>query len=372
MKKIILSIIIGFLFLIGAYWGANKIAESKKSFKPKVKKTIKTVFAEEAVNKTIPIIIHASGNLRAKLRLELYSEVQGVFITGTKLFKTGQSYKKGESIIRINASEYAANVQSAKSNFYNQLTSIMPDMRLDYPTIFPKWEKYLRAFDIEKTTPTFPGMDSEKEKFFISGRGILTSYYNVKNLEQRLSKYRISAPFNGVLIDALVTEGTLVRSGQKLGEFINTDVYELEVAISKKYSDLLKIGEQVVLTNLEKTKSYNGKIVRVNASVDQASQTIKAFIEVKDKSLSEGMYLEAYLNAKEEKEAIEINRNLLIDGDNIYIIKDSVLDVIQVKPIHFSNKKVILKQVPDGVIIVTKPIVGAYAGMPVKIFKEKG
>ena len=263
MRKIILSVL-GLLLIVVSVFLANKIIDSKTSSKPLAEKVIKTVFADKVQNGVVQIIVPANGSLIAKSRMELYSEVQGVFRGGSKLFKTGQAYNKGEVIIRIDDSEYAANVQSAKSNLYNQLTSIMPDLRLDYPDLFPKWQGYLNNFDMDKSTPNFPEMTTQKEKFFISGRGILTSYYNVKNLEQRLSKYRIYAPFKGVLTDALVTEGTLIRAGQKLGEFINTDVYELEVSIGKTFSDLLKIGEKVELTNLEKTKSYTGKVTRIN------------------------------------------------------------------------------------------------------------
>lgn len=367
MRKILLSIL-GVLLIIAAVFVSKMIIDSKTKRKPRVEKVVKTVFAEKAQNGVVAIVVPANGNLTAKRRVELYSEVQGVFRGGTKLFKTGTVYNSGETIIRINASEYAASVQSAKSNLYNQLTSIMPDLRLDYPDIFPKWQTYLSGFDMNKSTPALPEMPSEKEKFFISGRGILTSFYNVKNLEQRLSKYRISAPFKGVLTEALVTEGSLVRSGQKLGEFINTDIYELEVAVSKTYSDLLKIGEKVELSNLDKTKTYFGKVSRINGSIDQASQTIKAFIEVKDSSLREGMYLEANLDAKQETDAIEIDRALLLENDKIFVVRDSILDIIDVKPVYFSDKKVVLKEVPEGITIITKPVVGAYVGMLVEIF----
>lgn len=369
-RKIILSVLGVLLIVLGVYF-AGVIINNKKSFAPKAEKVVKTVFAEVVKNGTVPIQIPANGNLTAKQRVELYSEVQGVFKKGAKLFKEGQRFNAGETIIRIDASEYMASVQSAKSNLYNQLTSIMPDLRLDYPELFPKWQAYLTGFDMAKTTPSFPEMTTEREKFFISGRGILTSYYNVKNLEQRLGKYRITAPFNGVLTEALVTEGTLVRSGQKLGEFINTDVYELEVAVSKTFSDLLKVGEPVELTNLEKTKTYTGKVARINGSVDQASQTIKAFIDVADENLREGMYLEANLDAKDENDAIEIDRSLLLENDKIFVIRDTVLDLIDVKPVYFTNKKVVLKDVPDGTVIMSKPLIGAYTGMTVKIFEDK-
>ncbi|MBD1262333.1 HlyD family efflux transporter periplasmic adaptor subunit [Maribacter polysiphoniae] len=369
MRKSILSIL-GVLIIVASVFVAKMIIDSKSNARPKAEKIVKTVFAKKVKNGKVPIIVPANGNLKAKNRLELYAEVQGVFRGGSKLFRPGQKYSKGESIIRIDASEYKANVQSAKSNLYNELTSIMPDLRLDYPEIFPKWQAYLSGFNIEETTPKLPEMTSEKEKFFISGRGILTTYYNVKNLEQRLSKYRISAPFNGILTDALVTEGTLIRSGQKLGEFINTDVYELEVSISKKFSDLLRVGEQVMLTNLDKVNTYQGKVTRINGSVDQATQTIKAYIEVRDSGLREGMYLEANLDAKEEANAIEIDRNLLLENNRIFVVRDSILDMIDVEPVYFSNKKVVLKNVPDGLTILSKPVIGAYTGMLVKQYQE--
>ncbi len=370
MRKIILSIL-GVLLIVGAVFFAKRIIDNKKAFKPRAQKVVKTVFTEVVENGIVPIIVPANGNLVAKNRVELYAEVQGVFRRGNKLFKTGETYRAGETIIRIDASEYAASVQSAKSNLYNQLTSIMPDLRLDYPDIFPKWQAYLNGFDMDKVTPALPGMGSEKERFFISGRGILTSFYNVKNLEQRLRKYRISAPFSGVLTETLVTEGTLIRAGQKLGEFINTDVYELEVAVSKTFSDLLKVGEKVELVALDDSKKYTGKVSRINGRVDQASQTIKAFIEVKNSDLREGMYLEANLDAKEETDAIEIDRSLLLEGDKIFVVRDTILDMIDVKPVYFSDKRVVLKDVPNGTVIMSKPLLGAYIGMAVKIYEDK-
>lgn len=370
MRNIILSVL-GILLIIGSFFMAKGIVDNKKSFRPKAGKVVKTVFTEVVQNGTVPIIVTANGNLNAKQKVELFTEVQGVFNRGNKLFKEGQAYSNGETIIRIDASEYAASVQSAKSNLYNQLTSIMPDLRLDYPVVFTKWQTYLNGFDMAKSTPALPEMPSDKERFFISGRGILTSYYNVKNLEQRLSKYRITAPFTGILTEASVTEGSLVRAGQKLGEFINPGVYELEVAVSKTYSDLLKVGESVALTTLDDSKVYKGKVIRINGRVDQATQTIKAFIEVSDENLKEGMYLEANLDAKTEENAIEIDRNLLLEGNRIFVVRDSVLDVINVNPVYFSDKSVVLKNIPDGTTIMSKPLIGAYTGMAVKMYTNQ-
>lgn len=352
-----------------SFFLAGKIIDSKTTPTPRPLKVVKTVFVDTVQNTVVPIQVPANGTLVAKRRVELFSEVQGVFKRGNKLFKPGQEYSQGELIIGIDASEYRASVQSAKSNLYNLITSIMPDLRLDYPEISAKWQAYLSGFDLNEVTPQLPEIQSEKERYFISGRGILTAYYNVKNQEERLAKYNIRAPYRGVLTEALVTEGTLVRSGQKLGEFIETGVYELEVAISKTFSDLLRVGKKVALENLERTKTYEGTITRINARVDQTTQTITAFIEVSDSDLKEGMYLEASLQAKDEENAIEIDRSLLLEGDQIFVVRDSILDLIDVKPVYFTDKSVVLKEVPDGITIVSRPLVGAYAGMLVKVYQ---
>ena len=370
MRKIILSLL-GVFLIIGAIFIGKSIINSKNRTRPVAAKVITTVFTDTVRNSTVQIVIPANGSLVARRRVELYSEVQGIFKTSGKLFKPGQEYKQGEILISIDASEYYASVQSSKSNLYNAIAAIMPDLRLDFPDIFEKWQNYLHRFDLNKPTPKLPEMTSDKENYFITGRGIVSNYYNVKNLEQRLAKYTIRAPFSGILTEALVTEGSLIRSGQKLGEYIDPTVYEMEVALSKTYANLLEVGERVVLKNLDNTASYEGMVSRVNGSIDPTTQTITAYIEVKNKTLKEGMFLEAYLNAKEEPNAIEVDRGLVLDGQKIFVVRDSVLDVIDVNPVYFSDTKAVLKNIPDGTVIVSKPIPSAYVGMLVRPFHEK-
>lgn len=365
MRKIILSII-GVLFIATSIFVSKKLIDNKTKPKPVAKKIVKTVYTDTVQNATVPIVIQGNGSLKAKERIELYSEVQGILKKGSQLFKTGQTYSKGSTLIKVDDAEYYSSVQSEKSNLYNLIASIMPDLRLDFPEIYPKWKTYLENFDIEKSTPKLPKIENEKENYFIIGRNIVKEYYNVKNLEEHLSKYNIKAPFSGVLTEALVTEGTLIRNGQKLGEFINPSVFEMEVSVSKSYANILKKGEEVLLTSLDKTETYTGTITRVNGSINSDTQTIAMFIEIEDENLKEGLYLDAHINASSIDNAIEIDRNLFLESQEIFVIKDGKLSLTAAKPIHFSDTKVILQNIPNGTVILKSPVPGAYAGMLVK------
>jgi len=370
MRKI-LFILLGLALLIASYLIFNSFIENKKKPKTKVTKIVASIYTETIVNKEIPLIITANGILEATTKIALFSEVQGVLKTTRKSFKPGTNYRKGEVIIQINSDDFYTSLQSQKSNFYAKLVSIIPDIKLDFPDQFEKWNGYLSNFNLENKLAPLPSAASDKEKFFISGRGINTSYYSIKNLEVKLAKYTIIAPFTGVLTEATVTNGSLIRPGQKLGEFINLDQYELAVSINSNHVNFLKIGKTVTLHNAERTKTYAGVVTRINSKLNTNSQTLIAFINLKDPFLKEGMFLEADIQAKSESNAVRIARNLLVNENQVYTIVDNKLQLTTVSPVFYSDTSVVLKGLKNGAVILAKPVPGAYQGMLVKVIKNE-
>lgn len=91
------------------------------------------------------------------------------------------------------------------------------------------------------------------------------------------------------------------------------------------------------------------------------------FIEVRGSSLKEGMYLKADIEAKKVGNAMALDRSLVNDSDEMFVVKDTILSTIKVQPIYFSDKQVVVKGVPDGEVILAKQISGAYKGMLVKV-----
>jgi len=370
IRKIILAVL-GLLIVGGSIFMAKNTINNKQERKPrKEKKLITGAFVEIVKNSSTPITITTSGNLAAKNRVDIYAEVQGIFNNSSRAFKPGTWYKKGETLLELDKKEEVIGLKAQKSSFYNQLVLLIPDLRLDYPDVIGKWDDYVRRFDVNLPLENLPEPETEKEKLFLSGRNIYTAFYNVKNLETQLQNYTILAPFSGVLTQAAVNPGALIRPGQKLGEFIDHSVYELEVAVNTAYGELLGIGKTVQLHNVEKTKNWTGKVVRVNSLVDPASQTIPTFIQVRGKGLKEGMYLEADITAKEEQNTYEINRKLLVDNDKVFIVRDTILDLVPIEPIFFKESTAVIKGLEDGMQILAKAIPSAYAGMTVKVFSD--
>jgi membrane fusion protein, multidrug efflux system len=365
--RYVISIILGIALLLGAYFFSQKLAEGKEKPKGKANKTTNLALINTVSNQDLPILLETNGTIKAQERIELFSEVQGVFQPSAKAFKPGQRFNKGELLLSMDSKEFYSSLIAQRSILYDNIVKIMPDLKFDYPASFDQWQKYLDNFDIQQKLKDLPKPLNEKEKYYINGNQIVSTFYSIKNLEERLSKYKINAPFSGVLTEALVEQGTLIRSGQKLGTLINTRVFELEANVNANYLKYLSIGKRVSLQDLNGEKKWSGFIKRINGVIDPATQTIQAYIQVSGAGLTEGQFLEATITANTEANVVEIPRSLLFNENQVFVIdNDSVLTTQNVQVIHFTDKSVMVRGLANGTSLLSKAIPGSYDGMIVK------
>ena len=269
-------------------------------------------------------------------------------------------------MVEIDSDQQKLNLRAQRSNLYNQLVQLLPDLRFDYPESLDQWERYIDSYDISSDLRPLPEPVSTKEKLFIASRNVTTTYYNIKNLEEQLKRHIIRAPYNGILIESMIEPGTAINIGQQLGTFIDPYRYELEIAINTSYDDFLKVGKTVMLYDVNRTKSWQGKVNRINYTVDPSSQTIPVYVDVRGQDLKEGMYLEADLAGKEEQNVYEINRKLLVGDDELFVVRDTLLALVQIEPIHFKEETVLVRGLPEGTKLLAYSIPGAHEGMIVE------
>lgn len=365
MRKSILATLAVLLLLVSIFV-AKKIAVAGKRPAQEFQKIIKKAYVQNVQNKAIRVNINATGTLVAKNSIDLFSEVQGVLKPSKKEYREGVKYRKGETILAIESDEFVANLRAQKSGFINSLAAIMPDLKLDFPKEFQKWQSYLNRLEVNLPTPALPKVASDKEKFFLTGRSIQTNYYNLKNLETRLQKFKIKAPYDGVLTQTLVNQGTLVRTGQQLGVFMDDTVFELVVNLKETDLYFFQEGSEVRVSNISNTKNWQGKVNRINAVVNSETQTVKIYITVVGEGLKEGMFLNASLQAKEITNAIKLPRALLIGNEQVYIVENELLKLVKINPVHFTDKEVVIQGLQDGIKVLSRTMPGAFDGMQVQ------
>ena len=181
-----------------------------------------------------------------------------------------------------------------------------------------------------------------------------------------MNKFTIRAPFDGVLSEAVINPGTLIRPGQRLGEFIDPSRYEVEISLQKTIIPFVKENDTVNFKALDNSISTSGIITRINKLVDQQTQTIQVYVIVEDKDVQEGQYLTADIEAQTIDNAVAINRSLIKGNNQVFVVKDSILEYKMVQPVYYHEQMAIVKGLEDGDVIMTSNLSSAYPKMLVK------
>ncbi|GMN07078.1 efflux RND transporter periplasmic adaptor subunit [Croceitalea sp. MTPC5] len=314
----------------------------------------------------IPYRIEATGTLQAAEKIELFSEVQGILEKTATPFKMGNKFKKGQVLIALDSKEHEAQIKSSRSDLMNQIAAMLPDMEMDYPNGFRKWEVYLEGLNVNQRTPTLPVFSSNEEKLFVSGKNIYNTYFNIKNGEERLNKYTLRAPFDGIVTESNVRVGTLIRSGQKIGEFVDDSRFELQLSVPASENRYLKRGIAVDLNTVDGLTSFSGNITRINGKINQDTQSIAIVVEVDHNDLKDGEYLLAKIEGDELVDVFSLDNSLILENNHVYAIENEKLQLVPVEILNYQGDMVIVKGLKNGMLLVGEKIANAYPGMPVK------
>lgn len=370
MRQTIVSIAISLIVLIGAI-GMFRLLSAQRKPAPKLEKivSIKKVKAQTVENAATSAEIDITGRLSAVERIELFAEVSGTYqATGTP-FKEGAYYKKGTPMIKIDDREFGLTLRAQKSSLLNQITLMLPDMKSDYASSFPAWEKYVADFDPNKALTPLPTPQSEQERYYLSAKNIYNLFYTIEAQDVRQEKYIIKAPFSGKVSESSITSGTLVRTGQKLGEFFNPYSYDLEGAVNLKDLNFVKIGSTVALRSEDIAGKWNGKVVRISDAIDPNTQTVKVFIRVGGQGLKDGMYLEGAIKGQALKDVVELPRAVLVGDTAVYAIQGDTLHLMSIIPVRYSAGSVLARGIPNGTQLVNESLIGAFEGMKVEAYQ---
>ena len=125
---------------------------------------------------------------------------------------------------------------------------------------------------------------------------------NVERLKQLEGFKRVLAPFAGVVTKRNVDVGDLIDAGGGAGRALfvlaQTDPLRVYVNVPQSYAQLVKPGQQVVVTQTElRGSGFKGEIVRTAASIDATTRTMQVEINLpnKDGVLLPGAFVQVAL-----------------------------------------------------------------------------
>jgi RND family efflux transporter MFP subunit len=157
-------------------------------------------------------------------------------------------------------------------------------------------------------------LDERRSAVAQSQANLAAAEANVQRLRQLEDFKRVVAPFAGVITRRNVDVGDLIDSSRLLFMLSQTDPLRVYVNVPQAYAQLVKIGQQVVVTQAElRGQRFLGQVARTSASIDAVTRTMQLEVTLSnhDGHLLPGTYVQVALPLQASQSLVAPTNTLL-------------------------------------------------------------
>ena len=287
--------------------------------------------------------ISIMGTVRPKHEVVLKPEVTGKVIAMSPDLLPGGRIAAGAPLLEIDPSNYQLAVRQLVSEVAKAEAALQLELgrqrvaRKEYELLgeevaAEELELMLRTPQLESARATLEGIKTQLEKARLD-----------------LERTRVTAPFNAVVMTRDVNLGTSVSPSTALATLVDTDAYWVEAPIPVSQLKWIAVGGQQAGKSARarvydtaawgEGLSRSGTTAGLTARVEEQGRMAQVLVEIKDPlALQKGsagqpqLLLDSYVRVELEGEtlsdAARIERDLVRDGDRVWIMdKEDLLDI---------------------------------------------
>lgn len=336
-KKIVI-IIAPVLLIMLAVIIAFSMVSARPELTPKaVKKEPPLVEVKIIKLEDIQLVIKSQGNVTARNRTDLTSEVNGRIQWVSEKFFNGQVVKGKDILLKIDPTDYQAALADARAS--------LSDVELNFEQ--EKIRAQQAAEDwvlVNQDLNSASELTLRKPQLDRARAQVDAAAQKVKQAEQNLSRTKIRAPFSGIINGKFVDLGQYVTIGTPITTLLGTETVEVRLPISASEFGFLdsKAKAKVELSNDlgKRLQRWQGYISRVENQVDAITRVYYVVAAVEDpyglnlglssdiKSfqtdpLRLGLFVDASITGITVLQAVRLPRIALVNQNTVYIVDDN-------------------------------------------------
>lgn len=213
-------------------------------------------------------------------------------------FEDGDQVKKGDLLVELETAEEKAQLAEAKAR------------------LLEANQHYARIKNLLKKD------FSAQSEYDMQKANVESAKAQVLQIEAIIADRNITAPFDGVLGFRLVSEGTLIESGDNIATLDMIAPLRIDFTVPEHYLQKLYEGQPFSANTVAyPSKTFNGKVQTINARIDEASRavTLRGVISNKRLLLKPGMLLHIVLKLSEQEAWVLPEQALQAKEDKRYV-----------------------------------------------------
>jgi RND family efflux transporter MFP subunit len=334
-----------------------------------------SVYTDSVKQENVSLKVVTQGDVRARIQIDMVSQVGGRIVSVSREFIEGGLIQPDVPLVKIEDVDYRLQLGQAQANVA-AAEVVLQQALADADVARKQLRNDASASPLALKKPQLAGAKAN----------LAAAKANLEQALINLQRTGVSLPFHGRVISTRVDTGQYIAPGTLIGQAFATEVVEIRLPLND--SQLASLGLPIGYTApiggglavkfiadvAGKTHRWEGKLMRLDASIDPSTRMLYASAEVIDPygenvsqhgmPLAVGLFVEAQIEGRSIDAAFIIPRSALRAGDVVFLIKDGKLEVRPVTVVHSSpNRAVVASGLAAGEKVITSPIRNAIPGM---------
>lgn len=347
-----------------------------------------SLYVDPVRSESVRVAVHTQGEVRPKMEIDLIPQVSGRIVAISEQFADGAEITPNTLLAKIDDADYQVAVVRAEARVAEAQTA----MERELATAKIKEEEWRDN----------PNKDQEATDFALNLTQVEQARAQLRAARADLDKARldlarteIRVPFQGRVRERQVGIGQFVTAGMPIGRVFSIDTVEVRLPLTD--TQLAELNLPLGFTAYDPASapvvqfganlgsheySWEGRIVRIDASIDEDTRLIYATAEVQDPygmavqdgmPMAVGLFVSAEIEGVAEQVAYVMPRLALRNKNTVYVINENnELEIRTVDILSTSEHRVLVTSgVADGERVVTSPVPNAVDGMAVEpLFRD--
>lgn len=316
-KRIILPVAIILLAILAA----QLLIAGREELKPRsVTPEVPLVDILTVELSPVSISIKSYGTVESPNRLQLTSDVTGRVEFIAPSFRTGELVKAGDELLRIDDSQYRLAVQQA------ELAAAEAELSL---------AEELARLGLKDGSAAAKKARQEHPRVARAVAQSKAARAQLDKAKQDLSRTRMVAPFDAIVVSRNVAVGQYVVTAGQLGVLLDASMAEITVSVPADQLQWMSAGDALDVRVRPAGQSdalWQGKLDRVHSQLDEQTRVARLVIQVEDpyglsasndaRTLRFGQFVETEIDGLVVEQGVRIPREALFGQSTVYVLDE--------------------------------------------------
>lgn len=322
-------------------------------------------------------VVHAMGAVQPAREVELYPRVAGEIMATSPEFLPGGRFKRGETILRIDPTDYKLAIRQHESD----VAKARSDLSLESgQQMVAKREYELLGEIISEEDRDLVLRQPQLKKVQAA---LQTAEAALDQAKLNLERTTVKAPFNATVRSRNVNAGTQVTAATVLATLVGSDLYWILATVPTDQLKWIRIPGSPVRIFNETAWGPNaqraGHVTRLLSDLEKDGRMAQLLIALDDPlallpknagkpSLILGAYVRVEIEGAELNSVIALDRQLLRDGNQVWVMNNqNQLEIREITIAFRGRDQVYVRDgLKAGDHLVTANLAAPVQGMPLR------